>query len=156
MTLDTPNLASKQTAIALSPELLAAAEAMAKAKYGGRGFARWTEEQLQAVLADRNFLARYATSEPKGDLVRKAIRLTRVSEQLIADGILRVRKIYPLGKGEQSRILRAAMQYALERAEAKKAAVAPSKRLPGDVELQIPLEGVKPRLARRPKATRTR
>lgn len=150
MTLDTPNYASKQTAIALSPEHLAAANAMAKAKYGGRGFARWLEEQLAAVLADRNFLVRYATSEPKGSSVRKAIRLTKVSEKLIADGILRVRKIDPLATGEQSKILRAAIQLAVERAEKAKPAA------PAAGSIEIPLEGAKPRLARRPKATGTR
>lgn len=139
------NYAAKVTSVALRPEVKDVVEELSLERYGPRGFSRWTEERLGELLNHRSFLVRYAQSDLSGDTVRKSLRLTPASEKLLEQAVLRIRQLDPLSQNEQSRILRAAFDLAVENASQKSSAKEAKKSKPAAEMPDIPLEK-KPRL----------
>lgn len=137
--------ANKVTSVTLSSQMKADIEALAKAKYGPRGMARWLEENLTALLEDRSFISRVGASEAVTEMdVRKSIRLTPTAEQLLMEGVRRVRKIDPFAENPRSKILRATFDFAIDQAE--------SSRTKGPTA-DVNIADAAPRLRRRPVKT---
>jgi len=134
--------ANKVTSVTLSSRMKADVEALAKAKYGPRGMARWLEEHLGALLEDRSFISRVGASEAVTEMdVRKSIRLTPTAEQLLMEGVRRVRKIDPFAENPRSKILRATFDFAIDKAEGSK---------PKPPEVDVGIADVVLRLKRKP------
>lgn len=109
--------AHKVTSVQLPSKVKAEVESLARAQYGPRGMARWLEENLAAFLDDRSFVTRVGASEAVTEMdVRKSIRLTAAAENLLLEGVRRVRKIDPLSENPRSKILRATFDFAIDQA----------------------------------------
>lgn len=149
------NPAAKQTSVGLTQEVLDMIEYLSRERYGMRGMARSIEDWLANLIKQRDFLGRYSAISTEGAVVRKSLRLTGRSEAMIEDAIKRIRRLDPLSKNEQTRLLRAAFDLAIEEhtRELAKRPPAPAEEEPA-LEVLVPLDTPKPRLAR--KAARKR
>lgn len=145
--------AAKTTSVSLTQEMLEMVIRISQDRYGVRGMARSIEDWLADLLKQRDFLSRYAAITVEGSVVRKSIRLTGRAEDMIEDAIKRIRKVDPLSKDVQTRLLRAAFDLAIEQHAAAMAARPVAGTDLDDqaqMEIVVPLETARPRLARKP------
>lgn len=147
------NKAVRQTSIGVTREVSERIERLSQERYGKRGMARSIEDWLADLIKQRDFLARYAATSTQGTVVRKSIWLTGKVEEMIEDAIKRIRILDPLSKNEQTRLLRAAIDLAIENRaaeEARRLETVPALQVEPQLEVVVPLETERPRLARKP------
>lgn len=152
--------ANRMTSVSVSPEVKSRIETLAQDRFGPRGVGFWLEEQLAAVLADRNFLVRCAQVESAPRGVAKSLTLTPRAQASLEEGVRRLMVVDPLRQGARSTVLRAAFQLAFENDDARKktqAAKAKASDAPVTLpqeslqDIEIPLKVQPPRLARSPR-----
>lgn len=154
--------ANRMTSVSVSPEAKARIESLAQERFGPRGVGIWIEEQLSAVLADRNFLVRCAQVESVPNGVAKSLTLTPRAQASLEEGVRRLMVVDPLRQGARSTVLRAAFQLAFENDDLRRKKQATKKaasNVPGTPpqeslqDIKIPLKVQPPRLVRSPRKT---
>jgi len=135
-----------KTSLMLTAQMRKEMELCALTLYGSRGQARWTEEALEALVNEPNYMGLVGAGEGTQSFPeRKVLRLSPHAQERLDEAVRDVRRLAPTLESVRSAVLRAAIGLAIRRQAANSDAPVPRvpSKKPATEAAEAPLKRAK-------------